>query len=350
MPGFIRILFLSGVIRYSAGAMDRQAIPEARMKPAFLSRSADAVFLARPLLWIPVWGYCAFGYFSGMSAMHGFHFTAAWKTPFAAAAWMLVFSCSVGAVYVINQIADRQVDAMNAGFPLLTKGNIPLRLAWTTAITLALASLLIPLAGRPVVSFFSAMGLAVGIIYCIKPFYLSGQFILDFLTNAVGFACIAFGVGWLLSGATFGVTFLVSCAPYFLLMCAGSISSTLPDIEGDRKCGKKTTAVTIGLQNAHILALSFIIAGLVVSLVLHDWVALTCAGLAVPFYSAYLIRKTAGTMESTYKIGGLIMMFAAAAVFPYLIAASLLSLFATIAYFRLRFNVWYPSLVPAAKK
>jgi 4-hydroxybenzoate polyprenyltransferase len=320
------------------------------MKPAFLFRIADAVFLARPLLWIPVWGYCAFGYFSGLSAMHGFHLTAAWKTPFAAAAWMLVFSCSVGAVYVVNQVADRQVDVINAGLPLLAKGNISLRLAWATAIILALASLLVPLAGRPAVSLFSAMALAIGLIYCIRPFYFSGRFVLDFLTNAAGFACIAFGAGWYLSGAAFGVTFLVSSAPYFLLMCAGSISSTLPDIEGDRKCGKKTTAVTMGLQSAHILASSFIVAGLAVSLILHDWIALTCAGLALPFYSAYLIRKTAGIMESTYKIGGLIMMLAAAAVFPYLIVASLLSLFATIAYFRLRFHVWYPSLVPADKK
>jgi 4-hydroxybenzoate polyprenyltransferase len=320
------------------------------MKVSLFFRIADAVFLARPLLWIPVWGYCAFGYFSGLSTVHGFHFTAAWKTPFTTAAWMLVFSCSVGAVYVINQIADKQVDAMNDGFPLLARGNIPLWLAWATAIILALASLLIPLEGRPAVSLFSAMALAVGIIYCIRPFYFSGRFVLDFLTNAAGFACIAFGVGWHLSGAAFGATFFISSAPYFLLMCAGSISSTLPDIEGDRKCGKNTTAVAIGVQGAHILASLFIVAGLAVSFFVHDWVALTCAGLAVPFYTTYLVRKTARTMESTYKIGGLIMMLAAAAVFPYLALASLLSLFATIAYFRLRFHVWYPSLVPAEQR
>jgi 4-hydroxybenzoate polyprenyltransferase len=320
------------------------------MKPPLFCRVADAVFLARPLLMIPVWGYCAFGYFSGLSSLHGFHLTAAWKTPFASAIWMLVFSCSVGAVYVINQVADRQVDAMNAGIPLLAKGNIPLRLAWAAAAILALASLLIPLAKRPVVSLFSGMSLAVGLIYCIKPFYFSGRFILDFLSNAVGFALIAFGVGWHLSGAAFGVGFFISSAPYFLLMCAGSISSTLPDTEGDRTFGKKTTAVMIGVQNAHLVASLFIAAGLAVSIILHDWVAVVCAVFAVPFYSAYFIRKTVRVMESTYKIGGLIMMLAAAAVFPYLVFASLLSLFATIAYFRLRFHVWYPSLVPAGRK
>ena len=320
------------------------------MKSPLICRVADAVFLARPLLWIPVWGYCAFGYFSGMSALRGFHLTAAWKTPFTAVLWMLAFSCSVGAVYVINQVVDRHVDAMNAGFPLLAKGNIPLRLAWATAIILALASLLIPLATRPVVSLFSAMSLMVGLIYCIKPFYFSGRFVLDFLANAVGFALIAFGVGWHLSGAAFGVTFFISSVPYFLLMCAGSISSTLPDTEGDRKCGKKTTAVTIGVQNAHVIASLFIAAGLGIALILHDWVAVACAAPAVPFYTAFLIHKTAGTMESTYKIGGLIMMLAAAVVFPYLAFASLVSLFATVAYFRVRFHVWYPSLVPAARK
>ncbi|HUI92653.1 MAG TPA: UbiA family prenyltransferase [Chitinivibrionales bacterium] len=320
------------------------------MKPSFLCRVADAVFLARPLLLIPVWGYCAFGYVAGLSDVHGFHLSAAWKTPFSTAAWMLVFSCSVGAVYAVNQIADRHVDAVNAGFPMLAKGNIPLPLAGVTAFLLAAAAVLIPLAAYPAVSLFSAAALAVGFLYCVKPFYFSGRAGLDFITNAAGYGFIAFGVGWLLSGAAPGPAFFISSSPYFLLMCAGSISSTLPDIDGDRAYGKNTTAVTIGLRKAHVLASMFIAAGLTVSLLLNDWVALTCSLCAVPLYGAYLVRKTAGLMEATYKIGGLIMMLIAAVVFPYLVAGALLSLVATIAYFRLRFHVWYPSLVPAAHK
>jgi 4-hydroxybenzoate polyprenyltransferase len=314
---------------------------------SFFRRSADAVFLSRPLLWIPVWGYCIFGYCSGLTFLHGFNLTAAWRLSLYPAVWMFVFSCSVGAVYVINQIADREVDAKNTGFPLLAKGGIPLWLARGTAGALAMASIFLPFFSRPIVSLFSVLSLTVGLVYSLKPTYLSGRFFLDFLSNAIGFAFIAFGVGWHLSGATFGPMFVFSCAPYFLLMCAGSISSTLPDIEGDRSCGKKTTAVTIGSRPAHVIASLFIVAGCVMAFFMHDWVAAFCAGVAVPLYIVHLIRNTVSSMEATYKIGGLAMMLAAAVIFPLLAPVSLAALIATIFYFRLRYHVKYPSLVPA---
>jgi 4-hydroxybenzoate polyprenyltransferase len=321
-----------------------------RMTPSFAVRCADAVFLSRPLLWIPVWGFFGFGYFSGMVSMHGFSLTAAWGSSAAVAAWMLVFSCSVGAVYVVNQIADKEVDALNAGFPLLAIGKIPAEIAWGSATVLAVVSVAVPLSREPVISFFSGMSLAVGLLYCAKPFYFSRRAVLDFLSNATGYAFIAFGAGWHLSGAVFGVHFFIAALPYFFLMCGGSISSTIPDVEGDKKCGKRTTAVITSIKTAHWIATFFIIAGLVAAWVLRDWIAVVCAGLALPLYCAYMVRPNAGTMESTYKIGGMVMMLEAAVLFPWMFPASLVSLAATIAYFRLRYHVWYPSLVPGDPK
>jgi 4-hydroxybenzoate polyprenyltransferase len=235
---------------------------------------------------------------------------------------------------------------MNAGFPLLARGNIPLRLAWITGTGLALASVLIPLGKRPVLSLFSVFTLAVGFVYSGKPLYFSGRFVADFLANAVGYALIAFGAGWYLAGAPFGTAFFLSSVPYFFLMCAGSISSTLPDYEGDRKCGKKTTAVTLGVGPAHKIASLFIAAGFVSSLFLRDWTAALCSGCAVPLYVTFLIRNTARTMESTYKVGGMILMVGAALLYPFFAPASLLCLLITMVYFRMRFHVRYPSLIP----
>ncbi len=316
----------------------------------FLVRLADAFFLARPLLWIPVWGFCIFGYVSGLRSMGRSDLGAAWGAPFSVSGWMLVFSFSVGAVYVFNQIADRAVDAVNAGFPLLARGNIPLRLAWGAAATLAIASVLIPLGKRPILSLFALLALAVGVAYSARPLYFSGRLAADFLTNAVGYAVVAFGAGWHLAGAGFGATFFLASLPYFFLMCAGSISSTLPDREGDRQCGKKTTAVTLGIAPAHLVASAFIVAGLVSSLLEGDWVAAICAGIAVPLYGAFIFRKTVRTMEATYKVGGMIMMIVAAALYPLLAPVSLLSLLATVVYFQVRFHVRYPSLVPVRPK
>lgn len=320
------------------------------MRPLFLVRCADAVILSRPLLWIPVWGFSIFGYICGLRSLGRSSLWAAWTSPPSVPGWMFVFSFSVGAVYVYNQIADKEVDAVNSGFPLLARGNVPPWLAWITAAGLALASVLIPLGKRPLLSVFSLLALAVGFVYSAKPTHLSGRFIADFLTNAVGYALIAFGAGWYLTGAPFGIQFFLSSVPYFFLMCAGSISSTLPDYEGDRKCGKKTTAVTLGVGSAHKIASLFIAAGLLSSLLLRDWIAAACACAAVPFYCAFLVRNTVRTMEATYKIGGMILMLAAAVLYPYLAPASLLSLLVTMVYFRMRFHVRYPSLVPDQPK
>jgi 1,4-dihydroxy-2-naphthoate octaprenyltransferase len=174
--------------------------------------------------------------------------------------------------------------------------------------------------------------------------------VLDFLANAAGYGLVAFGAGWYLSGAAFGARFLAASIPYFLLMCAGSISSTLPDYEGDLRYGKNTTAVRFGTRKAHIAACVFIAAGLTCSLLVRDWAAAACAGIAVPLYVAHAVQNTVRSMEATYKIGGMLMMLAAAFLFPWLVPASLLSLAATVIYFRVRFHVSYPSLVPISPK
>lgn len=323
---------------------------KASMIRGLLLCCVDAIFLSRPLLLIPVWGFAVFGYVSGSRGMGCPSLFAGWHAPISVAWWIFVFSLSVGAVYVFNQVADREVDAANAGFPLLAKGNIPLWLAWIGIAAFSLASILVPLCRRPELAIFSVLAMLTGFLYSAKPFYFSGRPMLDFLANASGYGLVAFGTGWHLAGAYFGSAFLASCAPYFFLMCAGSISSTLPDYDGDRKHGKNTTAVWLGPILAHRIACSFIALGITIAIIVHDWPAALCAGIAAPFYVAHGVLHSKKTMEASYKIGGMILMLAAAALFPYLVPASILLLVATIVYFRLRFHVRYPSLVPDSPK
>lgn len=321
------------------------------MNYSSILRIADAVFLARPVVWIPVWGFCVFGYFSGLVHFGVFSFKAAWSHQLPVFCRILVFSFSVGSVYVLNQIADRRVDEKNSGFPLLVKGNITLWIAWGAMLVLALASLCIPLFHRPTLSAFAATALFLGILYSVRPMAFAGRFLLDFVTNATGYGIVAFGAGWYLSGAEFfSWSFAVTSAPYFFLMCAGSISSTIPDYEGDKKCGKNTTAVTIGTVKAHILASCCLCAGLGIALLSKNWVPVICAGLGMPFYIVFCFHKTEKTMEATYKIGGMISMVAAGILFPILIPASLFTLIATVLYFRIRYHVTYPSLVPVSNE
>jgi 4-hydroxybenzoate polyprenyltransferase len=225
----------------------------------------DAFFVSRPVLWIPVWGFAAFGYWRGSGGSSLGDIARAFRTlKWEAFGWMLCFSASVGAVYALNQIADRDTDSRNGGFALLVHGGVSNRTACISAAILAGVSILVPLAFQPLISLLAAGSLLLGIVYSFPPCRFSGRPVLDFLSNAVGYGVIAFAAGWHLAGAALATpSFAVSTVPYFLLMCGGSISSTLPDIPGDIVDGKRTTAVAIGERRGRLVATGFIVAAAV---------------------------------------------------------------------------------------
>jgi len=311
----------------------------------------DLIFLSRPVLWIPVWGFSVFGYVCGLTRVAPYHIGTIAQQGIALF-WMIVFSASVGAVYIMNQIADRRVDEANPGFPLLVKSGISNGAAWAAAGAPALAALIAPLAaGRPMLAACSAGALIIGALYSFRPFSLSGRPVVDFAANAVGYGVVAFGAGWIISGAPMsGASFCRAAAPYVLLMCAGSISSTLPDYAGDTACGKRTTAVALGTYPAHTLALLFLFCALGCSWWARDRVAMICAAIAAPVYIAYSLYRSKQLMEATYKAGGGACMIVAAALFPLLIPAALATALATWLYFRYHHGVNYPSLMPAGQR
>lgn len=261
---------------------------------------------------------------------------------------MLVFSMSVGAVYALNQLADKETDLKNSGFALLAQGGVKPRTAWVAAAVLALCAILGPIASAPLVACFSLAALATGCVYSFRPFSFSGRPVLDFLSNAFGYGVVAFGLGWHMAGRELLThSFLAAAAPYFLLMCAGSISSTLPDYEGDLATGKNTTAVVAGRMRAHLLATALVLLAAGTAVYSRDPVALVCAVICLPIYAAYALHPSVHLMEATYKVGGAMLVFLAAFVYPVIAIPSAIVLFATVGYFRFRHGVSYPSLLPA---
>jgi len=315
----------------------------------FLIKALDCFFATRPLLLVPVWGYSILGLFraGGANAFRHWPYFSAGKQG-NAFIWMIVFSFSVSMVYVINQLADIEADKKNGGLPLIAVGIVSIKAATITAVIAGAFSLATPLIfGKFSIALLSAVSMALGALYSCRPMRLSGRPYLDFLANALGFGIIAFGVGYVCGGKSLlAPRFFTDALPYTLLMCAGSISSTLPDIAGDQSDGKVTTAVKLGKKNAHTLAMLFIVAAGVSAGLNHDSVALICCGAALPIYIAYAIKPRQKLEEAAYKVGGAIMMLLCAAILPLLVPAALLLFFATSSYFRIRHKVKYPSLVP----
>jgi len=300
----------------------------------------DLFFLTRPVVLVPVWGFSAFGIYCFKSELFS-------SLGFSHYLLMALYSLSVASVYVINQMADYEVDKSNEGFPLLVRGNISMRAAGGCAVICAVLSIAGPvIMGNVSVALLSVIAIAAGYIYSCKPFSLSGRPFFDFLTNSFE-ALLAFCAGWcIVGGNLFHNQLYIAALPYVLLMCAGSISSTLPDMPGDRLHGKITTAVRFGAKKAHCIATAALMIAIPLSILNGDLMALICAAAVLPIYILYLIRANALTMELTYKAGGTITMIAAALAAPLIAAAGFFVFFITWIYFRKRHKVSYPSLVP----
>jgi len=289
-----------------------------------------------------VWGFSLFGLRLAETQSHlG---SALPCTPFLK---ILLFSLSVAAVYLLNQVEDFDVDSENDGFPLMVKSGISKRIVQLFTVILAAVSVIIPiLIDESTLAILSLVSIVIGILYSVKPTYFTGRPFLDFISNGIGYGFVAFTVGWYLGGGTLDLALLKSATPYVLLMFAGSISSTLPDMKGDEACGKRTTAVVFGAKKAHVLALLFIILGAAVGFLNEDVTAVVSALLTIPFYILYLIKPSTKTMEATYKVGGGFMMLVIASYYPLFALLSFAVGIITMLYFRIVHNVTYPSLLP----
>ncbi|MBN1577932.1 MAG: UbiA family prenyltransferase [Chitinispirillaceae bacterium] len=314
-----------------------------------IGRTLDLLMVLRPVILIPVWGFCALGFRCAAGERKLFGIVECWQSASIADYGMiLLFSLSVAAVYVMNQIADIEVDRKNGGIPLVARGIVSVPSATVVILICSSFSLFLPLPyHRYIFSLAAATALITGFLYSFKPFRFSGRPFADFISNALGYGVIAFGVGWAAAGKTpFSGSFLMSSLPYFLLMCGGSISSTLPDIDGDRSDEKNTTGVVLGIMKAHTLALLFIVAALIAGFCVDDFLAVLCAVASLPFYLIFYYKRSSLLMEATYKIGGALCMIAAFSALPFFIPLAAVVFITTWLYFRIRHGIAYPSLVP----
>ncbi|MDR0304875.1 MAG: UbiA family prenyltransferase [Chitinispirillales bacterium] len=312
----------------------------------------DLFFITRPVVLVPVWGFALFGYRISSQTSNIFQ-----TINFSVILQILLFSLSAASIYVLNQIADRKVDADNSGFPLLLKSEITNKTVWVLASILAVLSTAVPFfCGHKNISALSLASILLGIAYCFAPFSFSRKPVLDFLSNALGYGTIAFSVGWILGGERINIEinsdFLRSMFPYFWMMAAGSISSTLPDYESDKANKKITTAVYFGKKTAHFVAIGCILSS-IVSAVYNgkDFVALCASLIAMILYVLYVVfPQNEKLMEACYKIGGAVSILIIGLFFPILIISGMIIVVSSVLYFRIFYNVFYPSLLPAKEK
>jgi len=212
------------------------------------------------------------------------------------------FTALMGAVYIVNQIADREADRANAKLFLVSHGIIGPRPALAAAILLAAASIAIAAFVMPrAFLLIVVLGLLLGLGYSLEPLRLKRRPVLDVLANAAGNGLLNTLAGWAATGAPFAG--LAVLAPYPPAVAAVHLATTLADARGDAACGLRTSGVALGRRRGAIAA-AFLMAGSAAAAAgVGNTPALVAALVSLPFFAAPLRRGVRDAAAGTSQAG-----------------------------------------------
>jgi 4-hydroxybenzoate polyprenyltransferase len=312
------------------------------MKIPEKSSPFDYVFLIRPTLLVPVWTLFLIGYYRGL-VFYG-RGEERFAIPGKLIYVFILYSALMGAVYILNQIVDRETDKRNQKLFLLSANIVPLRRAIFEMLILFAAPVVLSLFLGGACFLLFAVSLVMGILYSAPPSRTKGRPILDLFSNGLGYGMVNFLVGWIAAGPVGRPAFIHSI-PYCLAVGGVFLNTTIPDIKGDRADGAITTGVSLGEVRTAALGLVLVILAGLVSILLKDLVCLASAVVATPFFIVAVLKRERKWYLRSFRIGAPTLVIAAAILFPYYIVLLLLTLFSMKIYYRRRFDMSYPSIV-----
>ncbi|HID57309.1 TPA: hypothetical protein EYP37_12315 [Candidatus Poribacteria bacterium] len=302
----------------------------------------DYLMVLRPTLMIPVWTMLLAGYLraSSVGAIPNFILI----PPGPLLYTLLLFSMLMGFVYVLNQMTDVQSDVENEKLYLVAEGHV------TRSILIAEMTLLILISGamatmryglRSVYIRLWLLSALMGLLYSVKPFRLKGKPFLDLLSNAFGYGCLAFGIGWVSASGYSGGMWLRSL-PYFLCVASTFVNTTLLDVKGDQAVGDRTTGVVLGLRGSCRLSLFLLLAALISALWLRDLIPASASVVSLPFFIRMALNPEPSSISSATKFGITSFSMIVGIFVPLYIIWLFAILFFVRCYYRGRFGIRYP--------
>jgi len=304
------------------------------------AKTVDYLFLLRPMILIPVWTFFLLG------ARHGAKASALEIDTIRLGAGLFSFTALLGAIYIMNQIADRAADLEGNKLFLIPRGIISVRAAWIEAAALVAAAFTAALAVLPALfSAILAASLALGAAYSFEPVRLKRRPAVDVIANAAGNGALNTLAGWVAVGAP--LAGWMTLAPYPFAVASVHLATTLADIEADSKMGFRTSGVALGVSRGLFASTALMGGAAVAAYIAGNGTALIASILSLPFFliPARSITAPARSADALIPVKTATLIFSAAAGFlvplylPFLAAVIIL----TRLYYKRRFGVDYPS-------
>jgi len=309
-------------------------------------RVADFAFLTRPML------LCVSTTFFFAGAAHGLSSPLEALTLEFLGAMAPNFSLLVLIVassFVINQVYDVESDMLNEKNFHLTSGLVRRKEAAAFYVALCLAALLLAL-GRPSPAReLGVAGLALGFAYSVPPLRLKGRPVADMLANGLAFGFLAFALGWL-ALLPYEGALLAGAAPYVAAMCAIFLNTTIPDRDGDRRAGDRTTCVALGPVAVARSALLLLAAAAALGFATGEARCAIAAIASLPAFIAVAVEPASpGSVLASQFAGRAFFVVVSVAVPPLAIMGGLAYL-VTRFYYSRRFGLDYPGMNGASVK
>lgn len=305
----------------------------------------DYLFVLRPTLFFPVWTVFLIGHWaafrfdpSASSPDQSFILFLDWTD----LSVCLLLTCLMGAVFLINQIADVESDRLNKKLFLIANGEISSGAAYIeTALLLFIAIVGAFLIRLELALVFLLTLFITGVLYSVAPFHFKNRIWGSILINMMG-APLVFGIGWLANGQI-GLNLLFHTLPYATAIGAIFLLTTLPDVEGDRWAGKITFGVRYGISPTVTLALILEALTIILAIAARDWAILIPAMLALSFFVNAARRSNLPAVLLAVRLSVLFISLMVCIRYPLYLFVLILNFYLSKWYYRKRFNLDYPS-------
>ncbi len=313
-------------------------------------RGLDYFFLMRPVLFVPGWITLIAGYFVAtqqnrfMQQVMAGQWQFTWgNVPLIGA--LVAFSAAMGGSFIFNQIYDVESDRKNNKLFLLGNGIISIRAGITFGSLLLVGSLLVAWWLNP---WFTAVILAFNIItaymYNSWPFHLKSRPIGGLLAN-MAMGLLAFWAGWA-TAAPLDSRAVVFAIPYLLLNTGLYLFTTLPDVAGDQATQRITFPVRFGVHRTITGGLILIIGSGICAAVLQEEILQLVVLLLVPGIWQLVRQRSVPAAVTLLKQAILIFAVVVSVKIPWMLVVGLLLFGVSRFYYRVRFNLEYPTLKP----
>lgn len=298
----------------------------------------DYIFAARPILLLPVWSIY-------LVALHYHHQMAGKSFSISDAGILASLTLLSAAAYYINQIYDRESDHLNNKIGFIQNGILKEKELSRIYISTAVVGLLfLPLYPGFMILLLVQVFL-LGFFYSAPPLRLKDRSLGALFVNAYG---IGFIVPFLVMPeiSQHNAGLLGWDNPfYFMYVVAGSyILTTIPDIEGDRKTGKKTLGVILPYRINIMLALLFFGAAVYTAFYSRHMALFYLASISFVLTFTLVFLKIKKYLLFVIKLPILLLTLYAGYCYPIYFIFVVALLVATRIYYKKRFNLNYPSL------